>query len=160
MESTKKILSQKSCLLWRIHTMYRLTSLHQKRTRNVELSIVSHMQSSWVPLDGSVKSEAPVIHPWEFWTLSNRQDDFLRLAHKSGPLLRGDIRPYSEIGIQSLEIGTLVAHFPIQNHWKVDLTYENQFVTFLSSQILNASKESFKTWRSVCNVEPSKFGLK
>jgi hypothetical protein len=36
-------------------------------------------------------------------------------------------RSYSERGIQSFEISTFAAHFPIQKYWKVDLTDENQF---------------------------------
>jgi hypothetical protein len=51
----------------------------------------------------------------------------LRLAHQSDPLLRAELRPCSEIAVQSFETSRLAAHFPIQKYWKVDLTYENQF---------------------------------
>jgi hypothetical protein len=41
----------------------------------------------------------------------NEHDNFLRLAQKSSPLLRADLLPSSERGIQLLETGTLTAHF-------------------------------------------------
>jgi hypothetical protein len=57
----------------------------------------------------------------------HRHNNFLRLAQKSAPLWRGDIRRSSEIAIQTFETRTLTAYFLIQKYRKVDITYESQF---------------------------------
>jgi hypothetical protein len=75
----------------------------------------------------------------ENFTGFNEHDNFLRPAHKSGPLLRADFRPSSERRIQSFETGTLAAHFLIQKYRKVDLTYENQFTVSIFREVWELS---------------------